>query len=245
MKQIALLGLGHFGRSVLEELLALDAEVLIIDKDKEVIDAYKDTSAHGVILDIVSAETLRRALPESIDAAVIDTGARIEASILAASYCAKLRIKTIVAKAETESHGEILELVGATKVIFPNREAAKRVTRQIISPALLNYIPVGHRLVIAEIPIPPDLYGKRLEDSHLREDYGLNLLSIRGEAEDFRSCGPDYAFKAQDVGLFFGADHAVTRFTEVLSPQDAGRTPVFSKLLRRGAALLFHSRNSL
>ncbi|MDR0562208.1 MAG: TrkA family potassium uptake protein [Spirochaetaceae bacterium] len=242
MKQIAILGLGHFGKSVLEELLELNVEVLILDKDKEVIDGYKDSSAHGVILNILTVETLRKALPESIDAVVIDTGKRIEASILAASYCAKRHIKTIIAKAETESHAEILELVGATKVVFPNREAAKRVTRQIISSALLNYIPIGADLVIAEMEIPPDLVGKRLADSHLREKYGLNLLSIRNGGDgEFLSCGPDYVFKTQDIGLFFGADHAVNRFTDDLSA-DEDHKNIISKLFALGASRFFALR---
>ncbi|MDR0567886.1 MAG: TrkA family potassium uptake protein [Spirochaetaceae bacterium] len=240
MKQIAILGLGHFGKSVLEELLQLDAEVLILDKDKDVIDAYKDSSAQAAILDILSGESLRKGLPESIDAVVIDTGKRIEASILAAGYCAKLRVRTIIAKAETESHGEILELVGATKVIFPNREAAKRVTRQIVSSALLNYIPVNPQSVIAEMPIPPALLGKALGNSHLREKYGLNLLSIRKEDGEFRPCSPDYVFEEQDVGLFFGADSAVTRFAED-ALKDSGGKNVFSKLFKMGTAKLFHT----
>ncbi|MDR0525847.1 MAG: TrkA family potassium uptake protein [Spirochaetaceae bacterium] len=215
MKQIALFGLGNFGKSVLDELSALPAEVLIIDRDKDLIDGYKDSPAHGVVLDILSLETLRKALPESIDAVVIDTGERIEASILGVSYCAKLGVKTIIAKAETESHAEILELVGASKVIFPNREAAKRVTRQLFSSVLHNYIPISPNLVIAEMTILPALIGKRLCDSRLREQYGLTLLSIRQpENQEFQPCPPDYLFQKGDIGLLFGPDNAIHRFSD-------------------------------
>ncbi|MDR2483979.1 MAG: TrkA family potassium uptake protein, partial [Treponema sp.] len=172
-----------------------------------------------------------------------DTGERIEASILAASYCAKLRIKMIIAKAETESHAEILELVGATKVIFPNREAAQRVTRQIFSASLLNYLPVGNNLVIAEMAIPPDLTGKKLAESGLREKYGLNLLAIRSGHGEFLHCDPGYVFKEQDIGLFSGNDEEINRFT--LKPPDAERQSIMAKLFKFGASqvsALFHSR---
>ena len=42
MKQFAILGLSYFGKDVLEELLELGADIMIIDKDRTVIDAYKD-----------------------------------------------------------------------------------------------------------------------------------------------------------------------------------------------------------
>ncbi|MHC6202852.1 hypothetical protein ACYULU_06625 [Breznakiellaceae bacterium SP9] len=35
-------------------------------------------------------------------------------------------------KAENESQAEILELVGAARAVFPNREAAKRITPLLI-----------------------------------------------------------------------------------------------------------------
>jgi trk system potassium uptake protein TrkA len=242
MKQIAILGLGHFGISVLEELLEMKVEVLIIDKDKTIIDTYKDAPVHAVAMDILNVENLRKILPESIDAVVIDTGESIEASILAASYCAKMQIKIIIVKAETKSHAEILELVGATKVVFPNREAAKRITKQIFSAALLNYMPMSKDLVIAEMAIPPDLTGIKLSDSGLREKYGLNLISLRsGDDGEFLHCHPDYIFKEDDVGLFSGTDRAISQFSEGL-PKNKRQT-IFTKLFKRGKTsfpYLFH-----
>ncbi|MDR2494714.1 MAG: TrkA family potassium uptake protein [Spirochaetaceae bacterium] len=242
-KQIAILGLGHFGKSVLEELLELNTEVLVIDKDRDLIDVYKDAPVHAAVADILSFETLRKILPESVDAVVIDTGERIEASILAASYCAKMRVKIIIAKAETESHAEILELVGATKVIFPNREAAQRVTRQIFSASLLNYLPVGNNVVIAEMAVPPDMVGKMLAGSGLRENYGLNLLAVRSGGGEFLHCAPDYLFKENDIGLFSGNEENINRFTQ--KPPDVERQSVVAKLFKLGASrisTLFHSK---
>jgi trk system potassium uptake protein TrkA len=213
MKHIAILGLGHFGKSVLDELLDLKAEVFIIDKDRQVVDSYKDASAQAVILDILSVENLHKVLPESIDSVVIDMGHSLEASILATSYCAKLKVKTIIAKAETESHAEILELVGATKVVFPNQEAAKRITPLLLSSVLLNYLPVSGNLVIAELPIPAHLIGKTVAQTELRNIYQLNLISIRVAEGEFRLAESGYTFQNGDVGLFCGTDAALNSFT--------------------------------
>lgn len=213
MKQVAILGLGQFSKSVLTELLELKVEVFIIDKDRQAIDAYKDISAHAAVVDMLTIDNLRRILPESTDAAIIDMGGSIEASILATSYCAKLHVKTIIAKAETSAHAEILELVGATKVVFPDREAAKRITPLLLSSVLLNYLPVSGKLVIAELPVPDMLIGKTLVSSDLRRLYRLNLLSIREAEGEFAACAPEYVFKRGDIGLFAGSDEDLNRLT--------------------------------
>jgi len=212
MKHIAVLGLGNFGRDALNELLRLDANVLVIDKDKELIDNFKDSDVDAVVLDLVNPDNLKKVLPESIDGVIIDMGKRMEASILATSYCAKLEIPMVVAVAETKEHGEILSLVGATKVIFPNIEAARRVTRLMMSESFLNYIMVNDALAIGEFTIPDFLIGKRLIDSKLRQTYQLNLLFIRQENTEFDQCGANYVFKQGDIGLFAGSDSALNKF---------------------------------
>ena len=213
VKQVAILGLSHFGKSVLDELLELKVDTFIVDKDRERIDTYKDAVAGSVVVDILNVETLRKVLPESIDAVIIDMGDQVEASILATSYCAKLNIKAIIVKAETEAHGEILELVGATKVIFPNKEAAKRITPLLLSSILLNYLPVSGNLAIAELEVPANMIGHTVLETDIRRKYGLNLISVRGPEEEYGEFNPAYRFKAGDIALFSGTNEALDQFT--------------------------------
>ncbi|MDR1469450.1 MAG: TrkA family potassium uptake protein [Spirochaetaceae bacterium] len=235
MKQVAIFGLSHFGRSVLEELARLNVEVFIMDKDRARVDQYKDAASGSVVIDVLNVENLRKVLPESIDAVVIDMGDSIEASILAASYCAKLHIKTIIVKAETESHGEILELVGATQVVFPNKEAAKRVSPLLLSSVLLNYLPVSGKLVLAELAIPDSMIGKTIMQVELRKKYGLNLISVRAPDAEFGEFKPSYVFQKDDVGLFSGTDEALGAFTGSIvkdQKRNALQAQIF-KLFRR------------
>jgi trk system potassium uptake protein TrkA len=235
MKQVAILGLSHFGKSVLEELIRLNVEVFIMDKDRARIDQYKDLASGSVVIDVLNVENLRKVLPESTDAVVIDMGNSIEASILAASYCAKLHIKTIIVKAETESHGEILELVGATQVVFPNKEAAKRVSPLLLSSVLLNYLPVSGKLVLAELAVPGSMIGKTILQVELRKKYGLNLIAVRAPDTEFGEFKPSYIFQKNDIGLFSGTDEALGAFTgSIVKEQKRGALQAqILKLFRR------------
>ena len=82
MKQFAIIGLSRFGRRLLEELLETDSEIIIVDKDREVIDLYKDKVASAYIADAINEEIIRKLIPASIDAAIVDLGDRLEASVL-------------------------------------------------------------------------------------------------------------------------------------------------------------------
>jgi trk system potassium uptake protein TrkA len=127
--------------------------------------------------------------------------------------------------------GEILELVGATKVVFPNKEAAKRITPLLFSSTMLNYMPVSDTLSIAELKIPDSLVGKSLIQSGLREKNRLNLVSIRDPAGEFAFCPANYIFKQGDIGLFSGNNEDLNNFA-VIMPKETIYKSVTEKLMR-------------
>jgi len=222
MKQFAVIGLSYFGKNVLEELLELGADIMVVDLNRDAIDEYKDRPVTALVIDALNETSLRRVLPKTIDGVVIDMGDRIESSILATSYCRKIGVSPIIVKAETEEHAEILELVGATKIVFPNREAAKRITPLMMSSAFLNYLPVSGKLVIAELAVPPQLIGRTLLEANLRRKYGLNLISVKNGDEEYDFASPDYVFRAGDIALVSGKDRSLAAFA-TMATKGAGR----------------------
>ena len=126
MGTFVIIGLGAFGIRMLEELLRLTDEIVIIDKDENLIKKYGDKAKKSYSIDITDEVVLRKSLPQGIIAAVIDLGGKIELSIMVTTYLKKIGVKEIVVKAESDQHEQVLSIVGATTVIFPDREAAKR-----------------------------------------------------------------------------------------------------------------------
>jgi len=207
MKQFVIIGLSHFGRRVLDELLPLDVEIMIIDKDREIIEEYKDSVAASYVADAIREELIENIVPENVDAAIIDLGKRIEASILVTNYLKKRGVPRIIAKAETDQHGEILDIVGATDVIFPNREAAHRITLPLVSSSLFNYFPISKGLVMAELELPDELYGKTLVEGDLRKRYGLNVIAVRKkEGGEYSFVSPTYRIEENDIVLTVGKE---------------------------------------
>ena len=56
-----------------------------------------------------------------MDAVVVSTGERSHLSTLITLYLKELKVPRILVKALDEDHGRILEKVGATEIIFPER----------------------------------------------------------------------------------------------------------------------------
>jgi trk system potassium uptake protein TrkA len=234
MKQFAVIGLGFLARRVLEELLEYEVEILILDKDRENVELYQDRVSAAYVADAIREETIEKIVPEGIDAAIVDMGKRIEASILATNYLTKRGVRRVIAAAETDQHGEILRVVGATEVIFPNREAAKRLTLPLVSPTLFNYFPIGGKLVIAEIKPPPEQVNKTLVEADLRRVYGLNIIAVRQETGgEYRFVAPSYRIEETDVLLAAAAEEDLARLpgsAKPVSRERAGLPALFQRL---------------
>jgi trk system potassium uptake protein TrkA len=235
MKQFAIIGLSFFGKRMLEELVDTGCEILIIDKDSAVIDLYRDKVTASYIADAISEEIITKLVPSTIDAAIVDLGDNLEVSILVTNYLKKLGVKRIVAKAESDQHAEILDLVGATDIILPNREAARRVAPLLLSSILFSYLPISSDFAIAEIKVPEKYVGKSLIEANLRQQHHMNVIALKREsADDYTYFLPDYRLQAEDVLLVAAKDEDIGAFaaTELPAVRE-GMPGVFNKLLSR------------
>jgi trk system potassium uptake protein TrkA len=216
MKQFAIIGLGAFGVRMLEELLTITDEIIIIDKDKEIINKYKDFAKSAYVTDAINEVALTKIIPPEIDAVIVDLGGKIEVSIMTTNYLKKMGIKDIVVKAQTDEHGEVLTMVGATKVVFPDQEAAKRVTPMLTSSLLFNFMPISANLALAEVKANEFCVGKTLLEANLRKAFGLNVVAMRkvDNEEFFFISDPSYVFTLKDVLLVAGSEDNIAKFSK-------------------------------
>ena len=214
MNKFAIIGLGAFGVRMLEELLHFTDEVIIIDKDPNLIKKYEGKAVKGSVVNITDEESLRKNIPQRIGTAIVDLGGRIELSLMVTKYLKQLGIKEIVVKAETDQHENLLSMVGATKVIFPDREAAKRVMPMLASTLLLNFMPISAELALAEVSINEKYIGMTLLEANLRKELGLNVVAVRKQdCESFEFIEPDYRFAADDILLLGGSEEHIFVFS--------------------------------
>lgn len=235
MKKFAIIGLGAFGSRIFEELLYLTDEIIIIDKDPNIINKYEKNAKKSYVFDVTDEGLLQKALPRELDAAIVDLGGKIELSIMITTYLKKMEIKEIVVKAESDQHEHVLSIVGATNVIFPDREAAKRVTPMLASSLLFNFMPISANLALAEVGVNADYIGKTLLEADLRKKLGLNVVAVRkhgSEVFDFID-NPAYCFAEDDILLVAGSEKHIFDFSHHKKQGESSLKGLFRSLFPR------------
>ena len=119
--------------------------------------------------------------------------------------------------------GEILDIIGANTVVFPNREAAKRLVPMIFSDAVFGYFPIGDDLVIAEVIIPKKLAGKSVIDIDLRRESGLNIIALKKEDGYQQFVSGDHIIQEDEILLVSGSPDDISRFSGDKLPEIENR----------------------
>ena len=183
-RQFGVIGLGRFGSAMAMTLTELGHDVIGVDGDEGRVQELADVISHALQLDATDEKALRSAGIQDVDVAVVSIGENIESSLLVVMQLRELGIKTIVAKAVTPLHARILEKIGVSRVIFPEREMAIRVAHSLVMPNVIDYIELSRDFSIVEVSAPDGFVGRTLKELELRPKLGLTLIAIKREAAD-------------------------------------------------------------
>jgi len=206
MKRVVVIGLGIFGFNITKALFESGLEVIAIDKDKEVVQRIRDFSTKAIVADGTDRDVMDSIGIHEEDVVIISFGEDLAASTLTTLHLKELKIKQIIVKAPNEDHKHVLEKVGATEVIIPEREMASKVARSLISPNVLDYIPLSGNYTICEMVPPANFYGKTIGELYLRSKYHIDVIAVKEVLSDQVKMVPqaDYVVKDTDVLVVIG-----------------------------------------
>lgn len=206
--KFAVIGLGSFGSNVAKTLSERGNEVLAIDKEKEKIEAVKDFVSHAVHMDSTDKENLEALGIQEMDVVIVSLGPEMEASILTVLYLHELGVRRIIAKALTEDHAKILDAVGATEVIYPEKDMAIRTALRLSSPNIIECLHLTSGITIEEIAPPEKFIGKSLKELDLRNKYGIQVIAVRELIPEKTTFIPraDFVIKDSDILIVMGEE---------------------------------------
>jgi trk system potassium uptake protein TrkA len=221
-RQFVVIGLGRFGAAVATTLSTLGHEVVGIDAREDSVAALADAIEQAIQLDATDTKALRAAGIQSFEVAVVSIGENIESSLLVVMQLKELGIPTIVAKAVTPIHGRILEKLGVSRVIFPEREMAVRLAHSLASPNVLDYIEFSAGYSIAEVPAPETFVGQTLRQLELRPRFGMTLIALKrrhgakGEEKTTIAPGAEEVIRTGDVLALLGSNEQLEALDDLL-----------------------------
>lgn len=209
--KFAIIGLGSFGSYLARTLYEKGHEVLVIDKDKDKVEEAKDFSTQAVWMDSADKESLQALGVQDMDVVVVSLGPEMESSILTVLYLHELGVNRIMAKALSADHGKILEAIGATEVIYPERDMAIRVAQKLSSRNVLEYLPLAENISIQEIVPPEAFIGKKLKDLDLTNKYRVQVIAVRQLVPEkvIFIPGADFVIKDSDVLVVMGEENNI------------------------------------
>jgi trk system potassium uptake protein len=217
MAQIAVIGLGRFGFHVAKQLHLAGHEVMAIDLDEEHVQRIKDFSSRAVVLDARDRERLEALGVRDFDVVVVSLGERIDVSAIVTLHLKEWGVKRIITKAGSDDHAKLLELIGVTEIVFPEREAAERLAYRMTSANLLEFLPLGEKFSIHEIAPPDPFIGHTLVELKLRNRYGIQVLGIRDVLTHEVHVNPaaDFRLKDSDAMIVLGDNQALDKLRKL------------------------------
>ncbi len=213
MKRVVVIGLGIFGFNIAKDLYENGIEVIAIDKDKEVIQKIRDYSTKAVLADGTDKEVMESIGIQEDDVVIVSFGEDLAAATLITLHLKEMKIKHIIVKAPNEDHKHVLEKVGATEVVIPEKEMADKIAKSLISPNVLDYIPLSEDYTICELVPPTSFMGKTIGEVHLRSKYHIEVIAIREMLPERLQMVPraDFVIKDTDVLVVIGRDKDIQK----------------------------------
>jgi trk system potassium uptake protein len=214
MKQVAVIGLGRFGSSVARTLAGSGCEVLAVDVDEARVKAIADEVTDAVRANALDEEALRALGLRNFEVVVVAIGHEVQASILTTVLLKEMGIPKIVAKAQDDLHGRVLQKVGADVVVYPERDMGIRLAHTLISRNVIDEIQLSTDYSILEMAAPRGFIGRSLKDLELRQRFGLSVLAIRRKDRIIVSPNGDQTVDNGDLLVVLGQPDTLARLND-------------------------------
>jgi len=222
METYAVIGLGRFGTRLATLLADAGAEVIAVDRNRELVEDVRDKVSLAVCLDSTEEPALRAQGIDKVNAAVVGIGADFEAAALTTAILKQMGVHRVISRATSEIRAQILSRIGADDVVNPEKESAERWCGRLLAPEIMARIELAEGYSLVQVAAPESFHHKTLEDLAVRRKYRVNIVAIRrtvgaGELAAVRHRVisvpmADTVIEPGDVLVLIGADEAIEAF---------------------------------
>ena len=207
MQRYVVIGLGEFGTSVAETLYAAGDDVIAVDLREERVNRMAAHASRAVVGDGRERDILERIGAKGADAGIVSTGDDLGASILAVMALRDIGVKNLYVKVMSYEHARVLERLGVTETVFPERESGAALAMRLGGGgSVLNYVRLGGEFSLQEIAVPKEWIGKTLRQLALPAKYKIVIVAIHDFLRDelIPVPDPDEPLKDSDTLLLAG-----------------------------------------
>ncbi len=224
-KKIAVIGLGDFGKSLVHALLDDGHEVAAFDRDHETIQGMQHYVTNAVCLDTTDERAMRTQGLEDMDVVILASAERFETLIITADVLRRIGVTEIIARFKNDLQKRILTMLGITNIFNPEENAARSMADRFHREGIKTSFLLSDQYRVTEVLLPRTFIGVTIKESKLRENYKLNLVTVkrprkknpmsRADTEDILGIlDGNEAFKEGDILVLFGAHTDIDSFLD-------------------------------
>lgn len=222
---VIVVGYGRNGKQVVNELLALDLNLVVVDENHElvinnmgmpVLFVEGDATEDEVLIKagIKSARSLISTLPNDADNLFVVLTAR----------SLKHDLK-IISRASSESSEKKLRMAGVDSIVMPERVGGAHMATLIAQPDIVEFL--EHLTIHSDIPthlteifcskLPPDLINKPIREIGFRKKSGANIIGFKTATGDYIiNPGPDTKLMPNSKLFVLGTDEQIANMKEMM-----------------------------
>ena len=198
-RNFAVLGLGHFGMSVIQTLSEFDVNIMACDRDEAKLQLATEYATHVVRADMADENALARLGLGNFDVIVLAIGTDFEASQIATMIAKENGAKYVIVKARNLRQKKILESIGANEVILPEHEIGAKLARRLVSPNIMDILDDSEFYTITEMHPMDEWLEQTIRDADIRRKHNITILAIRRGDNFIIPVPPDDVLTKEDV----------------------------------------------
>lgn len=204
MKNVLLIGLGRFGKTVAEELYKLNHQVMAVDMSEKCVNEALPFVTNAQIGDSTNKDFLKTLGIDNFDVCIVTIKNSFQNSLETTALLKDMGAKFVVSRASSDFHAEFLLRNGADKVVFPEKQMAKWTAVRYTANHMLDYVELADNLSVFELEVPESWLGKTIAEVDVRKKHNINILGVMVDGKLSASIGPQTVFEAGQPVLVLG-----------------------------------------
>ena len=215
-KSFAVIGLGQFGISIVEELVGNGMDVIAIDSDEEAVKKISNILPTVAVANSTDDKALKDLGIKDVDAAIVAYGSHIEASILTTVILKELGVKSIIVRLDDTYYLPILKKLGATEVIMPQKAAGIALANRLGNEDFKDFYKLDDKYSVVSIVINTAFVPQQLRELGSKDKYGVIVALINRNGRSFVAGGND-SILPDDTVFVVGGTKEIRNFREAIN----------------------------
>lgn len=215
MKTVLVVGLGRFGRHVIEKMTSLKYQVMAIDKDEERVNHILPFVTNAQIGDSTDEDFMKTVGVRNFDLCIVAIGDDFQSSLETTCLIKELGAPMVVARASRDVQVKFLLRNGADDVVYPEKQMAEWTAIRYSSDHIVNYVQLESGFDIFELELPDSWINKTIGELDVRKKLGLNILGIRENGKIDMDMTPGIVFKKGMTVLILGRTEKVKKYFHI------------------------------